>query len=472
MSGRAEVLGITRQAVEFIQDASYSDLPADVLRMGRRCILDGVGQYLAGCDTDAVRLVSAQVEEQGGTGEAFLLGSRGVKVPAPLAARVLGAAGHALDWDDTQMTRDPRHINGLLAHPTNTPLSAVLAVTQRIGAVSGREFMLAFQVGFEVECKISEWMLPDVYKRGFHASAAIGTFGACAAAAKLLKVTEHSLANALGIAASLSCAAIRANVGTMTKALHFGSAAEMGVTAALLGQRGLTASQNSLDGHFGYFSVFGGGLFEEKAIQGFGRTFSIVDPGVMVKPYPSGILSHQSMDATLKLITDHAISASDIQKVEFYSGSNILRPLSYSIARNHLEAKFCIPALLAMIILRRRAGRQEFSDDFIGSQQMQELQRRVETILDPAIEQKGFDKVRSRIEIVTRAGDRLIQWADERYRGGPELPMSDQELESKFEAATDGVLSETRRHNLLAAIRGIDSSEIDGPRMLISGLHE
>lgn len=472
MSKRIEVPSITLQAVEFVQSAAYDDLPSDALHMGRRCILDGVGQFIAGCDTNAVKLVGAQVAEQGGAEEAFLLGSRGIKVPAPLAARVLGTAGHALDWDDTQMTTDPRHINGLLTHPTNSPLSAALAVAQRIGQVSGSDFMLAFQVGFEIECKISEWMLPDIYKRGFHASAAIGTFGACVAAAKLLRLTERNLANAIGIAASLSAAAIRANVGTMTKPLHFGSAAETGVTAALLGERGLTANEKALDGHYGYFSVFGGGYFEEKVNRGFGRTFSIVDPGVMVKPYPSGILSHQSMDALLKLVRDNSVSVDDVQKVEFYAGTNILKPLNYLIARNHLEAKFCIPALLAMIILRQRAGKQEFTDDFICSKQMQELQKRVEIHFDPEIEKMGFDKVRSRIEILTCAGERLIQWSDERYRGGPELPMSDEELESKFEAATDGVLSEGRRRNIINIVRNIDSPELPSLQNLIEELHK
>src|SRR5689334_7937768 len=139
--------------------------------------------------------------------------------------------------------------------------------------------MLAFLTGFEVECKISEWMLPQHYLRGMHSSATVGTFGAYAAAAKILGLTSGALRNGFGIAASFA-AGIRCNFGTMTKPLHVGRAAENGVTAAILASRGFTADPDSLDGPWGFFAVHGGGLTAEKLFQGFGRTWTIVEPGV------------------------------------------------------------------------------------------------------------------------------------------------------------------------------------------------
>ena len=114
-------------------------------------------------------------------------------------------------------------------------------------------------------------MLPGHYTRGFHSSGTVGTIGA-AAAAKLLGLRGRTLASAIGLAASFA-AGIRANYGTMTKPLHVGRAAENGVNAALLSARGFTADATSLDGRWGIFQIFGGGIFEEKAIQGFGKTF-------------------------------------------------------------------------------------------------------------------------------------------------------------------------------------------------------
>jgi 2-methylcitrate dehydratase PrpD len=102
-----------------------------------------------------------------------------------------------------------------------------------------------------------------------------------------------------------------------------------------------------------------------------------------------------------------------------------LNPIRYPVARNHLQAKFSLPAALAMIALARKAGKREFSDQFIGSAAMQEMQRRIATELDPAIEKMGFDKMRSRIAIRLKDGRTVEGWADERYRGGPENPRAD-----------------------------------------------
>lgn len=451
---------ITAEAAAFVADLRYEDLPDAALVLGCRCVLDGLGQIAAGVDTTPVRIVAADAAEQGGRAEARLLGHGGTRVPAALAARVLGTAGHAMDWDDTQATRDPRHTYGLLTHPTVPPLAAGLTLAQALGGISGRDFMTAFQAGFEVECKIAEWMLPDAYRRGLHASAAEGTLGAAATAAKLLGLDEDGVRRALGIAASLSSAGIRANVGTETKPLHFGRAAENGLTSALLARRGLDSGAAPLDGAYGFLGVFSGGWFEEKLAEGFGRTLSIVDPGVSVKPYPSGILSHQAMDAMLRLVEREDLTVEMAETLQFFAGSNILKPLGYRLAANHLEAKFCMPALLSMMLLNRRAGKQEFTDTFVASEPMQELQKRWEVTLDPEIEAQGFDRIRSRIEITTRDGRVLSEAADENYRGSPEQPMSDAELERKLRDATEGVLSATEQTGLIAAAWSIDSKEV------------
>ena len=377
--------------------------------------------------------------------------SRGnVKVPAPMAARVLGTAGHAHDWDDSQVSVDPAHVYGLLTHPTIPPLSSALVMTQKLGGIDGKTFMLAFLTGFEVECKISEWMLPQHYLRGFHSSGTVGTFGAFAAAAKLLRLKGEQLRSGFGIAASFA-AGIRCNFGTMTKPLHVGRAAENGVTAALLAARGFTADPDALDGPWGYFAVQGGGVSAEKISQGFGKTWTIVEPGVSIKPYPCGVLTHPTIDLMLKLVSDHDVKPDDIETVKVYAGSNILNPIRYPIAANHLQAKFSLPAALAMIALARKAGKTEFSDAFVGAAPMQAMQKRITTELDPAIEKMGFDKMRSRIAIKLKDGKQVEGWADERYRGGPDNPLSDAELEAKVRSCCENVIDASSQAKLIDA---------------------
>ncbi|MGE0652208.1 MAG: MmgE/PrpD family protein [Alphaproteobacteria bacterium] len=458
MAGEVTETHITADAAAFIESARFEDIPDEAVRIARRCILDGLGLMVAGSAEHSVRILAEEAVDQGGRPDALVLTRGDARAPAPMAARVLGTAGHAHDWDDTQVSRDPRHVYGLLTHPTIPPLAAALATAQRLGTggrtVDGRAFVTAFVTGFEVECKISEWMLTDHYRKGFHSSATVGTFGSAAAAAKLLGFGGRPLLNALGMAASFA-AGLRCNFGTMTKPLHVGRAAENGVTAALLAARGFEADPAAIDGPWGFMRVTAGGHYPEKLSQGFGKTWSIADPGVSIKPYPSGIVTHQSMDAMLKLVTNDDIKAADVERIDFFAGSNILDPIRYPVAKDHLQAKFSMAALLSMIVIARRAGRAEFTDSFVQSVEMQDMQRRVTCILDPAIEAQGMDRIRSRIELVTRSGKTFTQEADPRYRGGPDNPLTDAELEQKTAACVVGLMDDTARERLIAAAWGV-----------------
>jgi len=455
----------TAAAAEFIEQITFDAIPAEALRIGTRCLLDGLGLFVAGSEERAVQLLVEEAEQSGGRADALLLSRGSVKVPAPMAARVLGTAGHAHDWDDSQVSVDPAHVYGLLTHPTIPPLASALVMTQKLGAIDGKTFMLAFLTGFEVECKISEWMLPQHYLRGFHSSGTVGTFGAFAAAAKLLRLKGERLRSGFGIAASFA-AGIRCNFGTMTKPLHVGRAAENGVTAALLAARGFSADPDALDGPWGYFAVQGGGLSAEKISQGFGKTWTIIEPGVSIKPYPCGVLTHPSIDLMLKLVSDNNVKPDDIEMVKVYAGSNILNPIRYPIAANHLQAKFSLPAALAMIALARKAGKTEFSDAFVAAPPMQAMQKRITTELDPAIEKMGFDKMRSRIAIKLKGRKTIEGWADERYRGGPDNPLSDAELEAKVGSCCENVIDASSQAKLIDAAWSV-SKLLDARRLMM-----
>lgn len=447
-------LKTTAAAAEFIETVTWDSIPAEAERIAVRCLLDGLGLFAAGSQEHSVMILSEEAQAIGGRPEALLLGRGAQKVPAPMAARVLGTAGHAHDWDDTQVSHDPAHVYGLLTHPTIPPLTSALVTCQKLGGVSGKSFMLAFLTGFEVECKISEWMLPQHYMRGMHSSGTVGTFGSYAAAAKLLGLRGDRLRTGLGIAASFA-AGIRCNFGTMTKPLHVGRAAENGVTAAVLADKGFGADPDALDGPWGFFAVHGGGISTSKVSQGFGTAWSIIDPGVSIKPYPCGVLTHPTLDLMLKLVTENNLSAEDIDTVKVHAGTNILKPIRYPVAANHLQAKFSLPAALAMIALVRKAGKREFSDEFVGSASMQAMQRRIVAEFDPEIEKMGFDRMRSRIEIRLLDGRLVEGWADERYRGGPDNPLSDAEVEAKVRSCCDGVLDERDQTRLIDTARSV-----------------
>jgi len=441
-------------------------MPTKAVDEAKRCLIDGFGVVLAGATVHGSAIVREQIKASGAQNGATVLGPEKIVATAAHAALANGASGHAMDYDDTQLSTTPDRVFGLLTHPTVPVLAAALAVAERLN-VSGRTFLEAFLIGFEVECKVAEAIKPDHYLHGFHSTGTIGTFGAVASAARLLKLPPGQLPHALGIAASMS-SGIRVNFGSMTKPLHAGRAAENGVTAAELASRGFTAGDEPLDGEWGFFQVLGGGADVPRIVPTLGNPFSIVDPGVSVKPYPCGSLGHPTMDAMLKLVTDHDVKPEQIARVRVRAGSNILNPLRYKTAKTELEAKFCLPFMMSAIALRRRAGIREFTDEFVASAPVQAMMTKVDTVFDQQIEARGFDKMRSIVDVDLADGRKLSQPSDERYRGGPEKPFTRAELHEKFTDCASLVLSADRIKRALDAIESVE--RLANIRELVSAL--
>jgi 2-methylcitrate dehydratase PrpD len=446
--------GTTDAVVTFIEATRFDDLPAPVVLQGKRCLIDGLGVALAGTTVRGSAIVRDYVSTCGGRPEATVLGSEPIAAAAAQAALANAAAGHAMDYDDTQLSDAPDRVFGLLTHPTVPVMAASLALAERVHA-SGSTFLEAFLTGFEVECKIAEAIHPEHYLRGFHSTGTIGTLGAAASAAKLLRLGRPAIAHALGIAASMS-AGIRVNFGSMTKPLHAGRAAENGVAAAELASRGFTSGDAALDGQWGFFEVMGGGADVARLVGKLGRPHSIVSPGVSVKPYPCGSLGHPTMDAMLKLVTEHDLKPEQVAHVRVRAGSNILNPLRYKTAKTELEAKFCLPFMMSAILLRRRAGIREFTDQYVSSAPVQAMMAKVETVFDPAIEARGFDRMRSIVEVELTDGRTLAQNSDDRYRGGPDRPFTREELHDKFTDCASLVLGKDQIARALDAIESLE----------------
>src|SRR5688500_2104647 len=210
-----EPVRATRAVVEFVTRTRWADFPADAVALAKRCLIDGLGVVLAGSTTRGSAILRDYIRTSAESSDATVFGPDPFRGSTAAAALANAASGHAMDFDDTQLSSTPDRIFGLLTHPTIPPLAAALAIGER-DHVSGARFLEAFLIGFEVECKIAEAIHPDHYKKGFHSSGTIGTLGAAATAAKLLGLQPEGTAHALAIAASLS-AGIRVNFRSMNK---------------------------------------------------------------------------------------------------------------------------------------------------------------------------------------------------------------------------------------------------------------
>ncbi len=458
----------TGAVVDFIERARYAEFPAEAVTIAKRCVVDGLGVMLAGTTQDAGRILREHVQGTDSRSVATVFGPRPFKTGSASAALVNGTAGHALDFDDTQLATSADRIFGLLTHPTMPPLVAALAVGEP-RKISGAQLLEAFLTGFEVECKIAEAIHPNHYKKGFHSSGTVGTFGAAVAAAKLLGLNAAQTGHMLAIAAS-SASGIRVSFGSMTKPLHVGRAAQNGVTAAELAARGFTGGKDALDPPWGFFQTFshGEGYDPERIVGVLGNPHTIVWPGVSIKPYPCGVLGHPTMDAMRRLVLTHDVQPEQILRVRVRAGSNILNPLRYPIATNELEAKFCPAFMVSAIALRRKAGIHEFNDEFVQSAPVQALMRKVERILDPEIEAKGWEKIRSTVEVDLDDGRTLVEHADERYRGGPDLPFTRDELYEKWSDCASLVLPKAAVDEVFELVENLE--RVDDVTLLVRAL--
>jgi 2-methylcitrate dehydratase PrpD len=421
-------MGLTQEVASYVAHTRFQDIPKDVVQLARGFILDGLGVALAGSTDECSRIVQRHIRHAAGRGESSILGTA-LSAPAPKAALANGVSGHAMDYDDTQLSTSKEAVYGLLTHPTTPVLAAVLAIGEK-EKIDGEEFVLAYILGVEVECRIADAINPRHYQSGFHSTATMGGLGAAMAVGKLLRFKEEQLIRTLGIAASMA-SGLRENFGTMTKPLHAGRAAENGVNAALLARDGFTAANNILEARRGFFNAMAGGYDETKISGRLGTPYFMKEPGISIKPYPSGSLSHPAQDLILDLVRQHDLSAEDIERIDVGTNSNVPNALIYPMPRTALEGKFSIPFCMAVAVLERRAGIAQFQDRKVRAKKVIDLMKRVNLYVDDELEKLGYDQVRSRIRIALKNG-RTIEGRYDVARGHPEKPMSWAELGEKF----------------------------------------
>jgi 2-methylcitrate dehydratase PrpD len=428
-SGSTEAPALTREVAQFVHDTKLADVPASVLATGKKSILDGLGLALSGSVARSGEYVRQHLDDLAlGDGPSTVIGSSR-KVAPRFAAFANGVGIHADDYDDTQLAVAKDRVYGLLTHPTAPALPAALAMGEAVGA-SGADVMLAYHLGVEVECKIAEAINPRHYQTGFHATATCGTFAAASAAGRLMKLDEEALGRALSIAGSQS-AGLRENFGTMTKPFHAGRSSESGVAAAQFASYGWTATNNILEAPRGFFSAAGGG-YDAGSIHGkLGRPWTFDSPGVSIKPHPSGSLTHPGMTEMLKLIAENDIRAEDVVSVRIGTNSNMPNALIHHRPRNELQAKFSMEFCMAILLIERRAGLNEFTDETVLRPDVQAMIEKVDFVVDERAEAAGYHLMQTFIDVKLRDG-RTVSGRSDFGKGSPANPMSYDEVAGKF----------------------------------------
>ena len=199
----------------------------------------------------------------------------------------------------------------------------------------------------------------------------------------------------------------------------------------------------------------GGGADPELLLGKLGNPYSLVEPGVSIKPYPCGSLAHPSMDALLELITEHDVKPEAVEEIRLGTSSNVLNALRYQEPQNELEAKFSLPFCLAVLVQERRAGLGEFTDEVVRRPDLRRMMGRVKPYLHEGIEARGFERTRSLVEVRLMDGQVLSKEAST-SRGTPERPMTAGELAEKFHGCAQGIIPEKRRTEVLELLNGLE----------------
>ncbi len=448
--------GLTDYVGKFVSQAKYEDIPGEVVELGKKSILDGLGLALAGSKAQTGSLCRRYLERIGVCdGQSTIIGSARKTSPR-FAAFVNGVSIHADDFDDTQLAVAKDRVYGLLVHPTVPVLPAILALAEGAG-VSGKQLTLAYHLGVEVECKIAEAISPRHYQDGFHSTGTCGPFGSAAACAKLLRFEHSKILNAFGLVASQS-GGLRENFGTMTKPFQAGHAAESGLVSTELVALGWTAADQILEADRGFFRAFGGSYDPAAIMDRLGKPWTFTSPGISLKPYPSGSLTHPAMTELARLIEANNIQAAQVEKVDVGANHNMTTTLLHHQPKTGLEAKFSMEFCMAILFLERKAGLGEFSDKVVQRSDVQEMIRRVNFYIDPEAETAGYDKMTSLLKIHLKDG-RVIAGRADFGKGSPANPMTFEEAATKFRGCAEySEWPRVKTEKIIAFVRALDSA--------------
>jgi 2-methylcitrate dehydratase PrpD len=427
-----EAPGLTRYVSEFVTNTRYEDIPEDVLTLGKKTILDGFGLALAGSVSVSGPIMRKYIGTLGLSGGVASVIGTNMKVPPRFAALANGVAIHADDYDDT----------GSALHVNAPVLPAALALCE-LDHRSGKDFMLAYHVGVEVENKIGDAISARHNGDGFHTTGTCGSFGSVATCAKLRGLNPSQTARAMGLAAS-QAGGLRDNFGTMTKAFHAGHAAESGAIAADLVLIGWTAAEDILEAPLGFYQAEGG-TFDPRAILGrLARPWMFVSPGDLIKRFPCGTIQQAVMDEMLRLIGENNIKAPDVDRVLVGGNQHNVNTLFHHQPTTGLEAKFSMEFSVSILLVEGKAGLSEFTDAIVQRPGVQDMIRRSKFSVDPEFNRMGHqgDTLQSTlvegniIKIYMKDG-RVLSGHTGFAKGSPENPMSYDEVADKFRGNAD-----------------------------------
>ncbi len=435
----------TLQLAKYVCSLDYAAIPAEVLQMGKNCLLDSVAVGLHGSTKPWGKIVGALVKERGGNGASSIFGDH-VKVPSASAALANGTMIHGFELDNV---RQP----GAGSHAGATIVPALLAVREEVHA-TGKDFLTAMVAGCEVMFRIGLAVGAGVERRGFHAPGLTGTFGAAIAVGKLLGLGVEKLTCAMGICGSLSSGLLefsRATSGGMVKRLHLGRAAEGGLMAALLASKGFTGPQTILEGEFGFCQVFSDSASLDRLTAGLGSDFETMN--ICIKRYPCHIYAQAPIEALVGLSRDYSFGAEEVERIVVAGEKKITTHHAIYEPRDVMMAQYSVPYSVALSLWTDPEDPENFSEKNLSDSRILGLARRVELVVDEEINKMEGSRA-ARVTVKLKGGMELKREVLH-FKGTPKNPLTEEELSSKVKRLACHALEQEKVGDLVEKVRSL-----------------
>ena len=437
----------------FSAGLTYDALPRRVVESFTHRVLDTLGICLAATAIDTSGMATRVATAWGGRGEATVIGHED-KLPAAAAGFVNGVLAHSLDYDDT-------HLPSVL-HPSASIVPAALAVGEATRA-STRDVIAAAVAGYEICIRTGmagyDRTLGNsvFFERGWHATSICGTLACAVVAAKLYGLCAEGIGHALGIATSMGSGIIEGNrAGGSVKRMHCGWAAHAGIIAAQMAAAGFTGPISALEGRFGFYQAFCGGAFDPRELtDGLGEQWCL--PGIFYKPYPANHFTHAGIDAAIRLRAQVALA--DIEDIELGVPTPTVRTIGEPAAlkarpQSGYHAQFSGPFTVAAALIGGGGlglSLDDFTDEHVRDPRYLDLAAKVRCVASAECDAIFPNQFPAVLRIRMRGGQvheaRVLA-----NRGGPDNPLSVEELTVKFMSNASRVIAPEQARLLAESI--------------------
>jgi 2-methylcitrate dehydratase len=438
---------ITAKMSRWAAGLEYKQLSQDAIYQAKRFLLDSVGCALGGYQQHDVIIALDVLKEVAGRGPSTVIGT-GQKIDAVSASLANALMIRCMDYNDIYWKQDPSHPSDIFP--------AAMACCERARS-DGQELIVGFVLGHEFEMRLCEAAFPGIRERGWH-HATLTAFVSPIVAGRALRLPWEQIQHAIGISASRHCTLGAAVSGklTMIKNTVDPMATQSGVFAALLAERGYTGPEHVIDGKEGLVHCLGPEWKLNILTDGLGESWRITQCGM--KFFPTEALTHAPISAVLDLVKDNDLHPENVEKIQIRSlarAADILSDPSKYDPHTKETADHSLPYVIAAALAERQVTPAQFEMKKIMDPTIRAQLKKVEVVADPEIE-KVFPALQRVIVNITTTDGRNFSKQLDYPKGDPRNPLSDAEIEEKFSALADGVLSAKAQKKLIDAIWNLE----------------